>query len=119
MAERLKRLAAKYPDLIGRALFVVAERIMLISKRDFVPVDLGALRASGHVQEPERGQGTKISVRLVYGGPAASYAAEQHENRDFGHTVGEWGYLIKPMRAAASTVAKDIAKIISLDRVAA
>ena len=119
MAERLKKLAAKYPDAIGRALFVAGENIMRISKRDFVPVDLGPLRASGHVRPPERGQGTMISVALVYGGPSARYAIEQHENLDYQHTVGEAKYLEKPLKAAAGGMVKELSKLLDLDRMPA
>ena len=52
---------------------------MTKSKRDFVPVDLGNLRSSGHVEDPEFTRAS-VSVRLVYGGPSAPYALAVHEH---------------------------------------
>ena len=116
MARKLRALADRYPDIIGAGLFVLGEKIMNTSKREFVPVDFGVLRASGHVQPPIRGKGREISVALVYGGPAAPYAIVQHEG-DFKHTVGTRKYLERPLLAATGTAARDLAGLLNLDNV--
>ncbi len=115
MARKLKLLAKRYPDTVARALKLAAEAIMTQSKSTFVPVDLGALKNSGHVREPERGRGREISVALVYGGPAAPYAIVQHEG-DFQHKVGTRKYLEKPLMLAVPTLARDMARVLDLDR---
>lgn len=134
MERKLRGLAKKFPDEIRGALFVKAEDIMRVSKRDFVPVapDGGALRSSGHVRPPMRGRGRMVQVELVYGGTSAPYATAIHEHPsaasppswknkpklDF-HLGGDrTGYLIKPMNAAVPTLARDLAKLLNVDRMA-
>jgi hypothetical protein len=82
------------------ALYQEGEAIMTESKRQ-CPVDLGNLRATGHVSQPEMQQG-HITVTLAYGGPSATYAIVQHERLDFRHTVGKAKYLEDPMLAAVN-----------------
>lgn len=119
MAKKLGRLARSFPDKIMAALFVLGEDIMLVSKRDFVPVDLGTLRGTGTVLPARRERGTRVVVQLVYGGPSAPYAIVQHENTDFDpHKVGESKYLEKPLLARASTAARELAQLLDLDRTA-
>lgn len=102
----LDRLAARFDVLpeqaleaLGQALYVEGETIMTRSKQVFVPVDLGVLRASGHVKQPVV-RDTAATVMLGYGGAASAYALIQHENTKYRHTVGESGYLRKPVEAA-------------------
>ena len=55
---------------------------MLDSKQNYVPVAAeggGTLQGSGHV-EPPVVEGTQVSVRLAYGGPASDYAEAVHEH---------------------------------------
>ena len=96
---------------------------MTDSKENYVPVDLGELRASGHVVSDK----TKLEVTLGFGGPAGignqgntnkgdvGYAIVQHENTDYSHRVGESGYLRKPLYAAVAHLAEDIGKDIQED----
>lgn len=85
---------------LGRALFVEGNRIMTVSKRDFVPVDQGTLRGSGHVRQPHI-RGTRAEVTLGYGGAASAYALVQHERLDYAHDVGQAKYLERPVNDAA------------------
>ena len=80
---------------VDRALLGESERIMRLSKKSFVPVREGALRASGRVVAT--GAAPLASVVLGYGGSARAYAVVQHENPRFHHTVGQWHYLITPV----------------------
>lgn len=118
MKRRILRLARQYPDTIRGVLLIHAEGIMTISKRDFVPVDLGALRSSGFVRQPQRGAGRLIRVELVYGGPAVTYAIDQHENETYSHTVGQAGYLRIPLMNAVPTLMRDMARDLDLDKTA-
>lgn len=98
----LKKLGQKGPKVMGGALFREGEGIMGDSKEKFVPVVTGNLKSSGHVQLPKitsRG----ASVELGYGGSAAAYALQVHENPNTGKTaegsqVGEWKYLETPYK---------------------
>ena len=53
MARKIQRLADENPHRVGAALLQEAERIAARSKNEFVPVDLGALRSSIHVEGPD------------------------------------------------------------------
>lgn len=104
----LKRRGDRAPRALGRALFQEGERIMLVSKR-LVPVDTGALRASGHVQLPViRGKGA--SVTLGYGGAAAPYAVFVHERPARHNPPTQWKYLETPFFAALPGMAGRLAK---------
>jgi len=123
---------------LGPALRAEAEIEMTESKRR-VPVDTGALRASGHVEGPEgrtrqmlqfgggrssgRGStrfaagpavGADVSVRLVYGGPAAGYAVAVHENVEAFHRVGEAKFLERPLNESAPFMAARIARRLQI-----
>lgn len=100
MQKKLNRLAAQFEDRLPVALQTEAELIMTTSKRDHVPVDLGTLRSTGHVERVRR-VGKILSVRLVYGGPSAPYALKQHEDMTLSHTVGGPKYLERPLVNAA------------------
>lgn len=58
-----------------------------------VPVDKGALRASGRV-DYLAGSG-KPRVAITFGGASAPYALIQHEVLRYRHTVGEPRYLVR------------------------
>lgn len=114
-------------DAIPGALFREANRIMTDSKK-LVPVDTGALRSTGHVEEPVR-KGRKVSVEIGYGGPAGSggsvepgkgrsgnpapghvgYAVLVHEDMTAGHVVGQAKYLETPIKQRKPTMMKRIA----------
>lgn len=129
-AARLNALTGRVPDAAAKSLYKRGNGIMSVSKRDHVPVDLGPLRASGHVTEPER-KGHKVSVTLAYGGPAAPYALAVHEHLSE-HSPPSWRhtdvqfspaghgpkYLEKPMMAALPTLAHDVAEDVRLDKLA-
>jgi len=107
MLAKLMKYQKDYKKAFAKALYKAAEKIMTKSKRDYVPVDLGALRSSGHVSSPRISK-VNVTVQLSYGGPSAPYAIVQHENLDYAHTVGEAKYLEKPMMEAMKTLASDL-----------
>lgn len=78
MVSRLRAIQVGFQDQVARELRQEAELIMKLSKAQYVPVDLGTLKNSGHVQEVER-KGLTLQVAMVYGGPASPYALAVHE----------------------------------------
>jgi hypothetical protein len=76
---KLRALPEKALQAGTAELFQATEDIIGDSKENYVPVDLGPLRASGHVQLPER-QGDSVTVRAGFGGAAAPYALAVHEH---------------------------------------
>jgi hypothetical protein len=95
------------------------EAVMTTSKEEYVPVDQGTLRSSGHVQSPEV-SGMSATITMGYGGPAAPYAIAVHENPRAGKTgglspsgkpyehwarTGGWKYLETPLKAATGQIA--------------
>jgi len=79
-------------------MYEEANLIMTAAKTDFVPVDTGALRASGFVTPPViTGQG--VEVTLGFGGPSAPYAVVVHEDLTKRHPVGQAKYLELPLKA--------------------
>lgn len=88
LAANLRRIMAEQPKVLGAALYQEGEAIMAESKQ-LVPVDLGNLRDSGHVQQPVI-TGDSVTVKLGYGGPAAAYALYVHEGT--GPAVGRPAY---------------------------
>lgn len=94
---------------IARAIYESAEKIMAASKR-IVPIDTTTLQKTGHVQVPKMSGGL-ISCRLGYGGAAAPYALEQHENLDFKHKPGRQAkYLEGPALAMTPEIPREIGK---------
>lgn len=107
ITRNLKLLGLGADPAVSFALRNFAENIMASSKLE-VPVDEGVLRASGHVEPPRR-TGSTVTVLLGYGGPAAPYALEQHENLRFRHKVGKAKYLENPFNAWAPLAEERIA----------
>ncbi len=95
------------PQSLPSILFQEGESIMSASKAE-VPVDLGNLRATGHVQAPVV-TSQSVEVLLGYGGPAVDYAIVVHENLEAHHTVGKAKYLEDPALRAAKGMGQRIA----------
>lgn len=118
MVSLLKKVAEKFPDRVGAALYREGQIEMTESKRR-CPVDTtkhaphpGQLRNSGTVHEPER-RGRNISVTLSYG---TDYAVFVHEDPDAHHRVGEWKYLESVLNESRSSMAGRIARRIDLNK---
>lgn len=118
VSDSLGRYGESQVSRLGKALYVEAQRI-LAESQPLVPVDTGALRASGFVTPPER-NGDTVSVELGYGGPAAQvnaktgesaagYALYVHENLEAHHPVGQALYLATPFNAAQTGMSERIA----------
>lgn len=127
---KLRRLAQRYPDRIMRAVYRRAEAIMTRSKAEFVPVDHGVLRSSGHVNQVMR-QGRLVSVSMSYGGAAKAYAIAVHEHPSK-YSPPSWRgnvvtfspagrgpkYLERPLFEALRTMAADLAADLQVSEVA-
>ena len=110
LKKELRRQGKKAQKALARGLFAEAEQIMSASKR-LVPVDTGALRASGHVQLPVI-RGKKVTVVLGYGGAAAPYAVFVHEKQARHNPPTQWKYLEQPLNEAIPGMAGRLAKRI-------
>lgn len=100
--ERIQRaITASGPEgvkVAARALRNEAQEAFAASQ-DEVPVDTGALKASGRVR-PESGvysRGNDVYVELTYGGTAVDYGVYVHENLEAFHPHGKAKYLEDPM----------------------
>jgi hypothetical protein len=94
----------------ARALRSEAQDAFAVSQ-DEVPVDTGALKASGRVR-PEVGvyeRGNELSVELTYGGTAMEYAIIVHENLESFHPHGKAKYLEDPMSRQVQGISGRIA----------
>ncbi len=81
LKDGLGSLADRIRQAVKAELYQLAEEVMTASK-EVVPVDTGVLMSTGHVELPEEEFGGGISVSLGYGGPAAPYAMQVHEDLD-------------------------------------
>ena len=79
-------VAAKYTEGALNGLEGLANEIMSLSQSR-CPVDTGMLRGSAQVTRKEK------TVLVSYGGAAASYAVQQHENLQYHHDVGQAKFL--------------------------
>ena len=104
----LKKYKAAAVKVLASELYKEGERIMLDSKNNYVPVDLGALKSSGHVQAPVIGA-SGISVTLGYGGASAPYAIYVHEDLNAIHPVGQAKFLEIPVRRAGKGTSSRVA----------
>ncbi len=98
---------------LTRQLLLEGEGIMAQAK-ELVPVDTGALRASGHVVGPIR-RGVQITFELVFGGPAVKYAVKVHEDLAAFHKTGIAKYLEVPFNAAKHGMMERIARGMKKD----
>jgi len=81
------------------------------ASQDEVPVDTGALKASGRVR-PETGVFTRageVYVELTYGGTATEYSIYVHANLEANHPHGKAKYLEDPMTRQVNGISGRIA----------
>ena len=89
--QRINELGKRYPKAMAAAVYKLGVAIMG-NALPRVPVEFGALRASGYVAPPE-GEGAEADVELGFG---TVYAVPQHERTDYKHPRGgEAKYLEK------------------------
>jgi hypothetical protein len=105
---RLQSAPAAAFRAAAEQLYEDGEETMTDAKDNYVPVHDGILRGTGHVEQPQI-NGDTASVQLGFGGPAAPYAAKQHEDLTLHHTVGEAKYLERPLLQRIIGMAQRIA----------
>jgi len=108
----LELIKQTLPAQTAAALYQVGEEIMKLAKEKYVPVDLGALRASGYVKRHK--EGSTFTVELGFGGASAPYALIQHENMEYNHTTGGPKYLERPVMERAASIPRDVANKVKL-----
>lgn len=111
LARRLAKMGDAALPATEAGLSELAEEIIADSAENYVPVDEGILRSTGHVQPPAR-RGNEVSVTLGFGGPAAPYAAVVHENLAASHAVGQAKYLETPFMQAAPSLPERLARLV-------
>lgn len=118
MVAKLRRFAAKFPNEVGRALYIETE-IELKEVKRRTPVDTGELRASEHVVGPiikRSSKGPVIYCMIVAGGPATPYAVYVHEDLDAFHKVGQAKFIESVLLESRPYMAMRVAKRIELNR---
>lgn len=110
MIAKIRKIADKFPDRVGAALYREAQIEMTEAKRR-TPVDTGRLRASGQVGEPER-SGRRLSVELSFG---TDYAVYVHENLEAFHKVGQAKFLESVLNESAPYLGARLAARVRLD----
>lgn len=98
LAQKLRRAASGGLPTVTGVLQREAEAIITAAKQQYVPVETGALRASGFVAPPQV-SGNAVAVVMGFGGPAAPYALVVHEDLTKQHPVGSAKYLEIPFKA--------------------
>lgn len=111
MSDKIKKIARDYPLKVKAVLVLKAELKMTVIKDDYVPVRDGILRGTGMVT-PIPG---RVAVMMSFGGSAALYAEDQHENTTYHHTHGGPFYLKRGIEEMAATLLSDIAREARLE----
>lgn len=112
LADAIKRVPGHMPNLLEKAIYEEANVIFNESQK-IVPVDTGALRASGFVHAP-RHENNRTFVRVTYGGPAAHYALYVHENLYSRHDAPTQAkYLETPLYRQVPVLIKNLATRIN------
>jgi len=104
---RLQSLGDTSTRALAAALYQEGEQLIAEAKQE-TPVDTGALRASGHVQQPTI-NGRQVEVVAGFGGVAAPYAVYVHEDLTKHHPVGNAKFLENPAKRRASGMADRVA----------
>jgi hypothetical protein len=114
LERQLRRLGTNAPAALARELFTEASLIMTEADK-IVPIDTGALRLSGRVEQP-RINGSSVSVQMGFGGPSAAYAFFVHEavGANFKRPGAQAKFLEKPTKEAARGMAGRIARRLKL-----
>lgn len=107
---KLTAFARQFPDHAAQALRIETEIEATECKRR-TPVDTGALRASIHVEGPDREYRT-LRTSIVAGGVAAPYAIIVHEDLEAFHKVGQAKYIESVILESRPYMADRIAKRI-------
>jgi hypothetical protein len=114
MIANLQQLARDAPRVMKKAVYEFAQTEMTEMKR-LVPVDTGALRASGHIEQPVAHADGRITCTLGFGGTAVDYAVPVHEDLEAFHRVGQAKYVEQPLAESAAHFADRVAASVKRD----
>lgn len=81
----------------AHAMEAAANEIMQTSKAIYVPVDTGALMATGRVDKPVQTKGS-FRIEMKYGGDTLPYAVNVHETIRNYRGGRQWKYLETPAK---------------------
>ncbi len=122
LTRRLDKSGKLSPQAMAGPLKLEAELIMTKAK-NLTPVDLGTLRASGHVKRPVITRKT-AKVLLGFGGAASAYALAVHEHPSrssppswrggVNFTIGGPKYLERPVKEARKGFGRRVARHLDL-----
>ena len=121
MRRQLSIIISRYPEAVRGALKRWAEKVKTDSVEHYVPTDKGTLKNSARTTLTPR----RLQVNISFGGQAKDYAIVVHEHPS-AFSPGSWKngvhfttggpkYLERPLLAAVSTAARDIAKDMNLE----
>ena len=112
LADAIARIPNHMPNLLEKSIYEEANVIFNESQK-LVPVDTGALRASGFVHAPKK-ENDRVFVRVTYDGPAAHYALYVHENLYARHDAPTQAkYLETPLYRQVPVLIKNLATRIN------
>lgn len=102
----LSRLSQIASSVLPWAIYDEALEVMKDSKDNYVPVDTGALKISGMVDNPIVQPGGRSVVDMHYDTP---YALVQHEDRTLRHQRGKSAkYLERPLMRRRQTILANV-----------
>jgi hypothetical protein len=127
MQRKLRAFGRKYPDEVGRALYLETEiEATEVKKRTPSGTQTmryprgtrpGSLRASVHVIGPMR-VGDKVYTLIVAGGTAAPYALYVHEDLEAFHRTGQAKYIESVILESRPFILQRVAARVELNRAA-
>ncbi len=94
LEKTLERLAREMEKAAGAGLYAAGNNVATDSM-EMTPLDTGALRGSTYVTLPVTDGVHVVTVEVGVGGPAESYAVDQHENIHNHPEGGEDHFLLK------------------------
>jgi hypothetical protein len=116
LLKKLRALGKAALPAARGSLYRSAESIMRVSKDQYVPIDTGNLKATGHVELPVA-ENNSVLVVMGYGGPAGcqpgvnkdvGYAVYVHEIQKNYRNGRQWKYLEVPLKAGVQDIEKNL-----------
>jgi hypothetical protein len=118
----LKKLQARAPGEIGRALREVGDELVPeckavtpVADRTYGGLPPGTLRDEIHAEGPEW-KGKVVYVKILTGPKSIAYALVQHEDLDFLHTEGDAKFIERPLGKASRFIGDRVAKKVQMGK---
>lgn len=118
----MRKLAAHVPGEVGNALKEVADELVPeckavtpVADRTYGGNPPGTLRDEIHSEGPIW-QGKVVIVKIMTGPRSAAYAAVQHEDLDFLHSIGEAKFIERPLGKASRYISARVAAKIKVSK---